>query len=193
MARYAVVYATGSGQTRRVAERLCQGLSAEGHETVLLDHRDGRALAAVAGADAAVLAGSVHVGRVHRGLARFVTLHAELLAERPSALVIVCLAASKCDSSSHEVMEGYVSELLADTTWRPDVVEFVAGALRPSRLGPLHRRIVSFLSRQEGVDLPPDGIEFTDWEAVQRFGRSLSAWFPRVGVAKRAPGQISRL
>jgi menaquinone-dependent protoporphyrinogen oxidase len=193
VALYAVVYATGSGQTKRVAERLCQGLRSEGHETQLIDHREGRAPDAVAAADAAVLAGSVHMGRVHRGLARFVTLHAELLAQRPSALVVVCLAASRCDASSQTVMRGYVAELLAGTTWLPDVIEFVAGALRPSRLSALQRRIVAFVSPQEGVDLPPDGIELTDWERVGRLGRSLAAWFPRVGVAKRAPGHVSRL
>jgi menaquinone-dependent protoporphyrinogen oxidase len=192
MARYVVVYASKAGQTRTVAERLADDLRAAHHDADVLDYRSPRAAPALEAADAIVLAGSVHVGRVHGGLARFAARFAVTLSERPSALVVVCLTASKTGPEAEKAMAAYVDAFLATTTWRPDVVEFVAGALRPSRLGVLHRTLISIVSRQESIVVPPEGIEFTDWEALGRFARALAAWFPRVGVATRAPRRAPR-
>jgi menaquinone-dependent protoporphyrinogen oxidase len=192
MARYVVVYASREGQTRSVAERVAEELRAQAHDADAFDHRAAEAEAAVAHADAVVLAGSVHMGRIHDGLARFSERCAVPLSGRPSALIVVCLTASKHGPEAEATMQGYVAAFLRATTWKPDVVEFVAGALRPSRLGFLRRTLVTFLSRQEGRPVPPEGVEFTDWEAVQRFARTLSAWFPRVGVATRAPRRAPR-
>jgi menaquinone-dependent protoporphyrinogen oxidase len=192
VARYVVVYASREGQTRAVAERLAESLRADLHDAEAIDHHAPTATTSLAVADAIVLAGSVHMGRIHGGLARFAARCAMTLSERPSALVIVCLTATKTGPEAEAILGSYVDTFLAGTTWKPDVVEFVAGALRPSRLGYLRRRLIAFVSRQEGLDVPPEGIEFTDWEALERFAQTLSGWFPRVGVVTRAPGSVPR-
>jgi menaquinone-dependent protoporphyrinogen oxidase len=193
VARYALVYASSEGHTKSVVERLAADVAAEHHDVDVVDHRAATAAAAALQAsDAVVLAGSVHMGRIHRGLARFAARRAEALAARPSALVVVCLTATKPGAEAESTMRGYVDAFLASTTWRPDVVEFVAGALRPARLGPLQRAIIAIVARQDGLTVPPGGVEFTDWEALDRFGRTVSAWFPRVGVITRAPGPTGR-
>ncbi len=193
MASYVVVYASSEGQTRLVAERLADELRAAEHDADAIDFRAADVHAALEAADAIVLAGSVHMGRLHRGLAGFASRCAPALSDRPSALVVVCLTASKPGPEAEATMNGYVDAFLSSTTWKPDVVEFVAGALRPSRLGFLQRKLIAIVSRKEGLAVPPEGIEFTDWEALGRFARALSAWFPRVGVATRAPQRSPRV
>jgi menaquinone-dependent protoporphyrinogen oxidase len=193
MASYVVVYASSEGQTRSVAERLADELRAADHDAHAVDYRAADIHAALEAADAIVLAGSVHMGRMHRGLAGFASRCAPALSDRPSALVVVCLTASTPGPEAEAIMNGYVDAFLSSTTWKPDVVEFVAGALRPSRLGLLQRRLIAIVSPKEGVMVPPEGVEFTDWEALGRFARVLSAWFPRVGVATRAPQRSPRV
>ncbi len=188
MARFSVAYASSEGRTRLVVDHLADALRAHDHQVTVDDVGTPNAAEAVALADAVVLAGSIHGGRLQPRLVRFASAHGVALSEHPSALMIVSMSAASSDATVRERQHEYLATFLAATPWRPDVVEFVAGALRPDTLGPLRRSQAARVARHVGVD-PKGEVDFTDWGSVKRFAESLARWFPRVGVPIRAPGR----
>ncbi len=191
MARFAITYATSEGQTRAVVDHLAVALRAYGHIVSVQDVATTDTVATVAASDAVIVAGSVHGGRLQPRLVRFVSAHGVALSEQPSALVIVSMSAAVNQARVHARLQEYLATFLACTPWRPDVVEFVAGALRPAELGPIRRSLAARMARQIGLPSDTD-LECTDWDAVRRFAESLARWFPRVGVPIRAPGRSRR-
>ena len=186
MARFAIAYASSEGHTRRVSDEVADTIRGHGHLVTVHDVNDDSAGAAIAAADAVVLAGSIHNGRMQPRMLRFASSQGVSLSERPGALVIVSMTAASPHPAVRARLDRYLASFLTSTPWRPDVVEYVAGALRPSTLGPLRRTLATRLARQLGIDTRHD-LESTDWTAVNRFADSVARWFPRVGVPTRAP------
>ena len=191
MARFAITYATSEGQTKAVVDHVAVALRAYGHIVSVQDVATADTVATVAASDAVIVAGSVHGGRLQPRLVRFVSAHGVALSERPSALVIVSMSAAVNQARVYARLQEFLATFLACTPWRPDVVEFVAGALRPAELGPIRRSLAARMARQIGLPSDTD-LECTDWDAVRRFAESLARWFPRVGVPIRAPGRSRR-
>ena len=192
MANFAIAYATSEGHTRAVVDHVADTLRQQGHLVSVHDvGATAAAVAAVAASEAVIVAGSIHGGRMQPRLVRFVSAHGVALSEKPSALVMVSLSAASREARVRERLGAYVTTFLASTPWRPDVVEFVAGSLRPSSLGPIRRTLATRMARHAGIS--PDGdLECTDWVALKRFASALARWFPRVGVPTRAPGRSRR-
>lgn len=188
MARFAIAYASSEGHTRYVSDVIADAIRDHGHQVSVHDVGDAGAAAAVAAADAVVMAGSIHGGRVQPRMLRFASAHGVTLSERPGALVIVSMTAASPRSAARARLDAYLASFLAGTPWRPDVIEHVAGALRPSRLGRIRRTLATRLARHLGIAVAHD-LECTDWSAVQRFAESMARWFPHVGVPTRAPRQ----
>ena len=188
MARFSVAYASSEGRTRVVVDHLADALRQHGHQVTVDDVGTPSAAETLPAADAVVVAGSIHGGRMQPRLIRFASMHGVALSERPSALMIVSMSAASSEAAVRARQHEYLATFLANTPWRPDVVEFVAGALRPAALGPLRRVQAARVARHVGVD-PKGEVDFTDWGSVARFAQSLARWFPRVGVPIRAPGR----
>jgi menaquinone-dependent protoporphyrinogen oxidase len=188
VARFAIAYASSEGQTRAVVDHLALALREFGHGVSVDDVVTAAAGASVTASEAVVVAGSIHGGRLQPALVRFASGHGVALSERPSALIIVSLSAAAPEPLRSERLDEYLTTFLASTPWRPDVAEFVAGALRPSTLGSIRRSLASRMVRQLGLPTDVD-LECTDWDGVRRFADSLARWFPRVGVPIRAPGR----
>jgi menaquinone-dependent protoporphyrinogen oxidase len=186
VARFAIAYASSEGHTRRVSDEVADTIRGHGHLVSVCDVSDPAATASVAAADAVVLAASIHNGRVQPRMLRFASAQGVALSERPGALMIVSMTAASPRAAVRARLDAYLASFLTCTPWRPDVVEYVAGALRPSRLGPIRRTLASRLARQLGVQTEHD-LECTDWTAVHRFAGTVARWFPRVGVPTRAP------
>ena len=188
VARFAIAYATSEGQTRAVVDHLADALREHGHQVTVDDVASTEnAVGSVTAAQAVVVAGSIHGGRMQPRLVRFVSSHGVALSERPSGLLILSMSAASRDAEARARLDAYLSTFLACTPWRPDVVEFVAGALRPGGLGPIRRTLAARLARLVGLPTDTD-LDCTDWDGVRRFADALARWFPRVGVPTRAPG-----
>ncbi len=192
VARFAIAYATSEGQTRAVVDHLADALREHGHQVTVDDVASTEnAVGSVTAAQAVVVAGSIHGGRMQPRLVRFVSSHGVALSERPSGLLILSMSAASRDAEARARLDAYLSTFLACTPWRPDVVEFVAGALRPGGLGPIRRTLAARLARLVGLPTDTD-LDCTDWDGVRRFADALARWFPRVGVPIRAPGDSHR-
>jgi menaquinone-dependent protoporphyrinogen oxidase len=167
--RVLIVYASGEGQTAKIARRMAERARERGAGVEVHD-----AAALPAGLDprvfgAAIVAGSIHYGRHQRAIARFVRDHLQALQEMPSAFVSVSLAAAS-DGGDRVGAQRWVDRLLAQTGWRPTEIRLMAGAFRFTRYGLLKRWLLRRIAKRMGqpTDTRRD-YELTDWDDLLRF------------------------
>ena len=174
MAKILFIYTSKEGQT----ERIVQSLAARGREAgfdvdFLNSPAKGTPLPPM---DAAVVAGSIHVGKHDKRLAGFIKSHAGQLKTRPNLFLSVSLAIGSRNENEKQAVRKIAETFCEEAGWQPDRMEHVAGGVHMNRYNWLTRMVMRRILRKEGVDLPPSGeLEFTDWAALQAaFGEFLS-------------------
>lgn len=198
MSRILIAYATGEGQTGRIAGALANQLEGLGH-TVQLAHLTGAGAGPDPGAyDAVLLAASVHAGQHQKGARRYVRRHRQALAGRPAAFLSVSLLAAATQPAGRQRGRGQVQAFLDRTGWHPPLADMAGGAFRASQLSwflrvgtRLMQKLAARSLRELGwpADLTQDR-EFTDWDAVRRFGECFAAALPDAPEAAR--GEVAR-
>ncbi|MDS0292974.1 flavodoxin domain-containing protein [Halogeometricum luteum] len=168
-----VAYGTGEGQTAKVADRIVDALRERGHEAEAVDVKRLPRGFDLDAYDAVLVGGSVHAGRLQRGVRRFVRAHREELASRPTAFVQVCLSAV----DNEEAAARAAHDFLRETEWDPDRVAVLGGALRYSEYGFLKRALMKRIAAESTGDVDTSrDYEYTDWEEVERFAADFAAF-----------------
>jgi menaquinone-dependent protoporphyrinogen oxidase len=183
MMSFLLVYATGEGQTTKVATRIADALAERGHETTTVELGGGSGADVDVEAHDAVLVGaSIHMGKHQKAVRRFVESHREALAGRPTAFFQVSLS-SATDEGAAEAAE-YAEELFERTDWHPDRIGLFGGALRFSEYGLLTRFMMKRIVKENMPDVDPStDTEFTDWADVDAFANDVAAFVEgRLGV-----------
>jgi menaquinone-dependent protoporphyrinogen oxidase len=172
MARVVVVYGTTDGQTARIARQIADVLRNEQHSVDLYDTRGALPARPFRGVDAAVVAGSVRMGKFQRPLVAFVRQHREIMAAIPTAFVAVSLSAARDSEPAKREVRKTVARFVEETGFRPDIVLPVAGALVYSRYGFFTKLAMRLISKMAGGDTDTSrDYEYTDWNAVSDFAR----------------------
>jgi menaquinone-dependent protoporphyrinogen oxidase len=190
MAKVLILHASREGHTEHIAERLAATLREDGHEVRLAPASP---FPGIGGADAVIIAASVHRGRHPYGLVRAVHAHRRVLEHMPSAFLSVCLCAAGSDPLLRAEADGYLRDFLHRTGWHPELAASAAGALRFSRYSFFETRIVRALVRRQGIDADVvTDHEFTDWNDIRRFAEAFSTLLDeprsrRLDRAARAP------
>ena len=171
MARTLIAFATSYGHTEKIARRIAELL--DGAVEVVAIRRF-RRKPPVAGYDRVIIAGSIHFGRHQRRLERFVRANRAALDAIDNALVSV--SGSAIDEDSRPEAEEYVAELTRRTGWKPRRVLLAGGATTYTRYPFFLRKRIQKASASSGrgTDMTRD-YDYTDWAAVERFVRALSA------------------
>jgi menaquinone-dependent protoporphyrinogen oxidase len=176
MARFLVLFGTGEGQTRTVAERIEATLTARGHEVETVDV-DERPAFDVETFDAVLVGSSIHVGKHHAGIDEFVGTNREALNARPTAFFQVSLSSAVDDPDRRAEAARYVDDLLEESDWRPDRIGLFGGALRYSKYGFLKRLLLKRIARDATGDIDTSqDYEYTDWTEVEAFAEDFAAF-----------------
>ena len=183
MQQVGIFYATKEGHARKVAERVGAALIARTLDVAVHDVEDADAPAALVRSDAAVLVGSVHLGKHERELVAFVKAHRDQLDSMPAAFLSVCGAEAgaeqgatpegRAKSAAH--VEEQLQSFMKETGWHPRHVRPVAGAFVFTHYNLLVRWVMKRVAKSE--ELPTDtsrDYDFTDWVALDEFSRSLA-------------------
>lgn len=160
-----VAYATTEGQTEKIARFCARHLGEKGH-TPHLVHLDsgGEELPDCA---AAILAGSVHIGKYQDALEGFALRHALRLNQMPTLLLAVSLAAAGDDADEWADLDRIAQAFQARTGWTAGAVAQVAGAFRFTQYDFFRRLAMRWIAHQKGQQIDPHGDkEYTDWEAL---------------------------
>ena len=153
MSNILIVYATGAGQTEKIARHIAATLNTNGHSTELLDTNRPRAPLDLGRFEVVVVGGPIHAGGYPRSLVRFVREHRLSLEAARAVFFSVWLAVQSRTSDGRaetlEVVEGFVKR----TGWHPERVELFAGALLYSKYNFLIRFIMRRIVAKEGGDV----------------------------------------
>ena len=172
--RALVLCSSTDGQTRRICERLRRILEDAGAEVTLtmIEDADG---VSPADFDLAMVGARIRYGRTDPRVLDFARRHAATLEAMPNAYFSVNIVARKPGKDRPET-NPYVRAFLRRARWRPRRVEVFAGRLDYPRYGVVDRLIIRLIMRLTGGPTRPDTVvEYTDWDRVDAFGRSLCA------------------
>lgn len=169
MAHVLVLYGTTEGHTAKIATHIAERGRAQGH-TVDLLHGAELPNDFALGRYAGVLIGaSVHETRHQRYIREFVRANRDELATKRSAFFSVSLSAAG-DAESQRGAQACMEAFFAETSFRPDQVTTVAGALRYTQYSWWKRALLKQISKHKGGDTDTSqDYEYTDWNAVDRF------------------------
>jgi len=168
-----IAYATAEGQTRKIARFAADRLSDAGHAVELLHVADAEGLD-WSRVEGAILAGSLHMGRLQSELHDFAAAHAPALNARRSALIQVSLAAAGEDAGELAEIARIAEAFCATTGWSPDATMQVAGAFRFTQYDFFRRWAMRWIAAQKGEEVRAgEDREYTDWAAL---GAALDAW-----------------
>lgn len=174
MSNVLIVYATGEGQTAKIARHIAATLNGAGHTTELLDAASHRTPLDLERFQVVVVGGPVHAGGYPRSLVRFVREHRRLLESVRAVFFSVSLAVLSRTSDGRAQTLQVVDAFVKRTGWRPERVELFAGALPYTKYNFVTRFIMRRIVAKEGGDVDTSrDYEYTDWSAVERFARGL--------------------
>lgn len=164
--RFAVIYATTEGQTRKIARFAVDRLAGSGHAVELLAAADAGDLD-LSRHDGVILAGSLHAGHFQRELEHFAQERRADLDARPTLFLAVSLTAAGHDAEDWAGLDGCMERFRAATGWSPARVEHVAGAFRFSQYDFFKGWAMRWIASQRKVSVAPgEDLELTDWDAL---------------------------
>ena len=167
MTKILIAYGTSEGQTAQIADHLAGVIRGRGLEVEALDLKQFKDVS-VAGYDAVIIGGSVHMGKHQEDVVNFVRKNRVDLERLPSAFFSVSLAAHGDEAEA----EGYVVAFEKETGWHPAQVALFAGALPYTHYGFLKRHLMKKIAADKpgslGTDTSRDYV-YTDWDEVSRF------------------------
>ena len=168
MTRILVLYASTHGHTGKIAARIAQAIGPAAD----LRSADPANELAPWQYDAVVVGASVHAGHHQPAVLDWLSAHSSALSSMPSAFFSVCLTAADDTDEAREASQRYIDEALAKTRWEPRLTRTFAGALQYREYDLFTRLLVKLMMKRGGhpTDTSRDH-DFTDWDAVDRFGR----------------------
>jgi menaquinone-dependent protoporphyrinogen oxidase len=178
-----VLYGTTEGQTRKIADFVTTRLKDRGDVVAMIDATDVPGDLLPEDYDAAILAGSLHVGFYQKPLVHFAKKHAEALNKLPSAFLSVSLSAAGKDPEDLKGMVVCADLFQTETGWKPGEVHHVAGAFRFTEYDFFKRWMMKVIAWERGMKT--SGVielELTDWDAL---GRLVDAFHERAAAARK--------
>jgi menaquinone-dependent protoporphyrinogen oxidase len=170
-----VVYASTHGHTAKIAARIADAIRAEG---VGVDLRDVvHAFGVEPGEyDVVVVGASLHKEHHQKEVVEWVSERRDALADRPSVFFSVSLSAAEDSHDAHAATQHCIDAFCDETGWVPARAEAIAGCLQYREYDLFTRQLMRLLMRRMGhpTDASQD-YDYTDWDAVDRFGREIAA------------------
>ncbi len=163
-----IVYATGEGQTRKIARFMEEVLQAENHSVVIADATEEPP--SPENFDAVLVGSSIHIQKYHSSIKDYVMQNVDELNKKPSAFFSVSMAIASDIEEEHKEVEKIAQRFLDQTGWKPKEINHIAGALKYTQYDYFKRLIMRMIAKKEGgsTDTSKDH-EYTDWDAVRSF------------------------
>lgn len=173
--RIPIVYGTTEGHTRDLAEFAARALGESGHEARAVE-AGSAAEPDLAVADAAILAGSLHVGTYQAALTDYARRHHQRLNAMPSAFVSVSLSAAGENPDDWAGLEQCLARFRHETQWAPRAVHHAAGAIRYSHYDFFKRLAMKFIAGKRGkATVTSRDYDLTDYDALKEFVMEFAA------------------
>ena len=119
--------------------------------------------------DKIVIGSSIRYGKHHKNIYDFIEKHREMLDSKPNAFFSVNVVARKPEKNQPDT-NPYLIKFLRQISWKPKHLAVFAGMLDYQKYGLFDRQMIRFIMwMTKGPTDPDTVVEYTDWEAVDRF------------------------
>ena len=173
MANILIIYSTVDGHTREICERLRGIAEQAGHAVTTRELAPGSDID-LEPFDRVVIGASIRYGKHRPDVARFIEENLSDLESKPSAFFSVNAVARKPEKQTAET-NPYVRKFLKSISWKPGTIGIFAGKIDYPSYGFVDRTMIRFIMwMTKGPTDPTGTFEFTDWDAVEEFGRRIS-------------------
>ncbi|MHB9003647.1 MAG: flavodoxin domain-containing protein [Coriobacteriia bacterium] len=149
-----VCYATGTGCTRGVAERIGEALARRGARVDVVPFNSNPDPASY---DAIIAGSGTRAGNWHPIAKKWLTRNTPALKTRPLALFTVGIAMAHRPEKAEETL-GVTDRLLRSTGLEPEDIGAFAGWYDPTKFNAIERQIMRIAKSPEG--------DFRDWSAI---------------------------
>ena len=172
MSRILVLYSTVDGHTLQICQRLQQWLERDGHAVTVADLKENAGVD-LGPFDTVVVGASIRYGKHRPYVAQFLRARRAVLERKHCAFFSVNIVARKPNKNTPET-NPYVRKFLKQIGWRPAALAVFAGKLDYPRYSFWDRQIIRFIMLlTKGPTDPNAVVEFTDWQQVEAFARTL--------------------
>lgn len=173
MARFLILYSTIDGHTRTICLRLQAILEHAAHQ-VRVQALEAASEVDLAAFDRIVIGASIRYGKHRPNVREFIQRHHALLQQKQGAFFSVNAVARKPGKATPQT-NPYVRKFLNGISWQPAAVAVFAGKIDYPKYKFVDRTIIRLIMWLTGGPTDPKAVvEFTDWGAVEAFGRRLS-------------------
>ena len=174
MANVVLIYSTVDGHTLEICERLRDIVEGEGHQVTLRELNESSQID-LQPFDRVVIGASIRYGKHRPDVARFIDANQAALEAKKGAFFSVNAVARKPEKRTPET-NPYARKFLEAIAWKPDLVAIFAGKIDYPSYGFVDKTMIRFIMwMTKGPTDPTGTFEFTDWDAVQSFGRKVAA------------------
>lgn len=175
MKKIAIVYASRSGQTGKIARYMENKLQERGFSTQLVNAKDKSCLLA-SNIDAVIYGSPVYGGKFSKAVVSWVIGHHFLLTKIPTAAFSVSLNVADKRNAARAADDELLRKLMHQSGWIPDFAASFAGALKYRAYSWPMRLIMKRISRAAGGDTDTSkDYEYTKWSEVDSFLSAFTA------------------
>ena len=166
----ALLYATVDNHTKKIAEHIQQKLKSEGYEIELYpidEVEDPKQF------DKIIIGASIRYGKHDKKVYDFIEKYQDYLDSIPNAFFSVNVVARKPEKNQPDT-NPYLVKFLKQISWKPKNLAVFAGRLEYQKYGYFDRQMIRFIMwMTKGPTDPDTDIEYTDWDAVDKFALSI--------------------
>lgn len=173
MANILIIYSTTDGHTRTICARLKRVAEAHGHSVDVLWMSENAGVD-LQQYDKIVIGASIRYGKHQPQVVHFVQNNQAALENKPSAFFSVNVVARKPEKNQPET-NPYLQKFLKQIAWQPKTLAVFAGKLDYPSYGFVDKQMIRLIMwMTKGPTDPTATIEFTDWDKVEAFGRTIA-------------------
>ena len=173
MAKILLLYSTTDGHTIEICRRIQSTIEQSGAEVVLRDLKDEPDLERGM-FDKIVIGASIRYGKHQPLVEAFIKRNQAVLEAQANAFFSVNVVARKPEKNTPET-NPYLQKFLKRIDWQPQVLEVFAGKIDYPSLGFVDKQMIRFILWMTKGPTDTNGIfEFTDWDNVEEFGRTIA-------------------
>lgn len=173
MARIAFIVSTVDGHTLEISARLRELVESDGHRGSIHE-LTAHSEIDLTPFDRIVIGASIRYGKHRPEVARFIEQNIDVLESKQSAFFSVNAVARKPEKRTPE-SNPYVRKFLKTITWKPPLIGIFAGRIDYPSLAFWDKTMIRLIMWITKGPTDPNGtFEFTDWDAVEAFGREIS-------------------
>ena len=167
-----IIYSTVDGQTLKICKKLVEEFKHQNQPVDLFSIDDFNK--DIKDYDKIIIGASIRYGVHNKSIIEFINKNKKLLDTKKTVFFSVNLVARKPEKNKPDT-NPYVIKFFKNIDWKPTIIEVFAGYLDYQKYPFFDRNMIRFIMwMTKGPTDPKSKIEYTNWDRVSSFGKTLT-------------------